>query len=273
LTDGSDGPGSERRNGSLNLSWTTSQAPPKIYLLGPSFAPQVDTSTTRVTNWDYQGRLTDKQVKGILFEVDTGGVTKTLAVQADGSTITTITVNANGQQAVQVSFPQFKGRLLRLWPQDTVPWKLYQFRWIFDEEPLALTRWETQPTNHGQAGYQTVLYGHVTLISTGVVTLAITAFQEGGASATSNYSIPSTGGAKQTIFVPFNGTKGILFKYLFTSVAPHTLYREESSVQIIPWGYPTSIQVKPFGDDDIDGSRDMRDAGLVSARSGGAGGV
>jgi hypothetical protein len=69
--------------------------------------------------------------------------------------------------------------------------------------------------------------------------------------------------------VPFEATKGVLFKYLFTATQAFWLYREESEVKVAPWGYNQTIVVKPFGNDDTDTTRAMTNAALAAGRSGG----
>lgn len=253
------------RNISIDVAWTSSEVSPVIYELGVSYIPQPDTFTARVTDWDSQGRLNDKYVKGVLIEFDTGGVNKLLRVQADGVTQTTLTVNASGRQVRQYAFPQFRGRILRLNPNDVVAAKIYNFRWIFDDEPLGLTRFETQERDHGITGDHSLLWANISISSTAQVTLTITTYRQDGTSVANVYTLASTGGVKQKLFVPFNANKGVLHKYLFVSEISFWLYREESNVMVIPWGGNVR-EAHPFGNDDIDLVRQMQDAAMTSQR-------
>ena len=253
----------QARNIALEFSWTTTTAPPTIFKFGPSYTPQADTSTQRYTNWDSQGGLSDKYVKGILIEFDTGGVDKILDLQADGASAQTITVNANGRLIKQYSFNQFRGRLLRIAPQDETTWQVYQYRWIFDDEPLALTHWETQFVDNGIPVQQTPLWSNVSLNSTADVTLTLVAMRQDGTSNTKTYTIPSTSGAKVSRFVPFQPQKGYQFKYSFDSSQPFWLYREESTVMVQPWGAAQYAPTHPFGTDDLDKVRQTQEAGLA----------
>ena len=254
------------RNLTLDISWTTSGSPPVIWNGGPSYAVQPHTTETRVTNWDTQGALANKKVKGIKIEANTFGVAKQINLQADGSTFQTITMQTSDRQVKEFSFPQQEGRVLRMRPGDTVDWILYQLRWIFDEEPQFLTRWETQETSNGIEGWQYPLYGHVAIRSTDVVTLTIISFDQSGGSITNAYPIASTGGAKQKLFIGFSVQKGIMFKYTVTSPTAFYLYREETEFWMMPWGGGRSRVIHPFGDDDLDSPRAMRDAALTAAR-------
>jgi hypothetical protein len=232
------------RNISIDLAWSSTTGGATVYSGGPSYTPQPDTATTRVT---------DKYVKGVVLEVDTFGVAKEVNVQADGATATTISVTASGRQLIQFSFSQFQGRILRLNPADTNPWILYSFQWIFDNEPLSLARWETQILNHDIPGQQTLTHSYLTVRNTATVNIEITTYRYDASTVVKNYSITTTGG-KRLVFVPFEATAGVMFKYVFTSSAPFWLYRAESSVFIVPWG-GDGVERKPFGDDDTDTTR------------------
>lgn len=257
------------RNISIEISWSSATNAPKILHGGPSYVLQPEITQQRATEWDSQGRLTDKYVKGVYLECDTGGVTKTVDIQADGVTQATISVNANGRKSLQFSFPQFLGRLLRIKPTDTNGWMYYQHRWIFDEEPAQLARWETQQLDHGIPGWKTPIYAYITLKSNADVTLTVTCYNQLGVGVDQTYTIPNTAGLVTPAHVPFNATKGTMYKYLFTSSAPFWLYREESVLYIQPSNGADLIPAQPFGDADLDGVRGMPDAGANSNRSGG----
>lgn len=257
------------RNASFDISWTTSAVPPSIWQGGPAYTPQPHTVETRATNWDHQGALGAKLVKGIKLEVNTFGQNKELNLQADGTTFATILVNTPDRRVVEYAFPQASGRILRVSPADSVDYMLYTYRWIFDQEPQFLTRWETQEQGHGIDGWHYPLYAHLTLRSTAAVTLTISALREDGTSTALSYQVPSTGGAKLKQFVPLQMQKGILFKYLFTSSVAFMLYQEESYVEVQPWGAQASHVAHPFGNDDLSEARSMRDAALTAARPNG----
>lgn len=258
------------RNISFEFSWSSSTGRPVLFKIGPSFTPQPDTSTLRVTNWDPQGRLSDKYVKGIVIDADTNGVAKSINIQADGVTAATISVNHNGRRSQMYSFPQFLGRLLRFSPADSNPWKLYAHQWIFDEEPLALDRWETQEINHGIPTFQYPLFCYLTYKATAEVTCTVTAYDQDGDSTTEVYTFAATGGVKRQAFWQFRAQQGVLWKWVFTSSARFWLYKSESPLTVKPWVGDAQV-VQPFGDDNLDGVRGLRDAGLGASRSGGGG--
>lgn len=131
-----------------------------------------------------------------------------------------------------------------------------------------MIRWETQDVDHGLAGEHMLFSAQVTLKSTTDVTLNVKAYNNAGVLVSStNYTVPSTGGAKQKLYVEFQAFKGVLWKYTFTPadlVTPFSLYREESSVLVLPWGAVTPIARQPFGSDDLDKVRQMGSASGIA---------
>jgi len=234
----------------------------------------LDAEPSEQANWNQNftisGTLADKAVKGVLLECDTFGEDKSVEIQIDGTTHTTLTVNTDGRKVVQFSFAQGIGRVLRLLPVDDHPGRLYSIQWIFDTEPLKLDRWETQPITHGIPTWQIPVEAQLTLKSTALVVLTLTTYLQSSTTITKTYYIPSTAGEKRKLFVPFEATKGVMFKYLFTSAEPFYLFREESSVRVQPWGSQAPVTVHPFGNDDLDPSRGMGVASLQAATPGGS---
>jgi hypothetical protein len=204
-----------------------------------------------------------------VLECDTFGSTKLVDVYADGSYQTQLSVSASGQQVRQFSFAQFKGRVLRLVPADEVRWILYRHSWIFDEEPLSLTRWESQELTLGAVGWKTPIFGHITILSTADVTMQVTAYRQDGTSVAKTLTLASTGGTKQSLFKGFEAVKGVLYKFVFTSSAAFHLYREETILWVHNWTTNQDYEIKPFGNDDLDLVRSMQDASLTAARGGG----
>lgn len=244
----------------------TDSNPYELYNYAWVTTPEPSEQANLNGQFENAGTLADKYVKGVLVEIDTFGTNKTLAVQIDGTTHTTLTANANGRQVLQFSFAQGLGRVLRLIATDTNPGRMYSYQWVYDTEPLALSRWETQQITHGIDTWQVPTYAYVTLKSNTTVTYALTSYYQNGSSVTKTYTIASTGGSKKQVFLPFEATKGVLFRHELTSASPFWLYRQESKVAISPWGAQESVEVKPWGDDDLDHPiRPMGNAALSAA--------
>lgn len=259
------------RNVSIGVTWAgINGSPPILYELGPSFILQPDETITRVSDWTDLGRGSDKWFKGLIIECDTSNQTKTVAVQLDGATVNTQVITASGRKVIELAFTRTRGRLIRLKPTDTNPWLVYSWHWIFDEEPFKLTRWETQELDHGIKGWQVPIYAFITLECIDTVSFNLYVANQTGVITAYLYTIPATGiGVKAKVYVPFEAAKGVTFRYLFISNSDFYLYREESYVCIRPWGTSGTLEVKPFGTDDLDGVRGLRDAGTNAARSGG----
>lgn len=237
----------------------------------------MDPEPSEQANWNQNfsiyGTRSDKYLKAIIFECDTFGANKQVQVEVDGTVVETLTINSTGRSVVQTALSnQQLGRVWRMFPVDSNPARLYSAQPVFDEEPLKLNRWETQETNHGLPGWFQLLWAHVTLKCTAdvVVTITFVANQETGARVVKTYTIPHTSGAKVRRFVSFEAGKGVLVKYLLTSAVPFWLYREETVVQVQPWGSGEAASVQPFGDDDLDPTRPMKSASLAAAAPGGA---
>jgi len=237
------------------------------------FRWHLEAEPSEQTNWNQnfttQAALYDKYLKAVVFECDTFGEDKTVTIECDGVVVETLTINADGRKVVQKAFPQHLGRVFRVYPTDDNPSRLYSVQFVFDGEPFALDRWETQEITHGMSGWSYATYGNITLKSTADVTLSVTAFNQLGVATTKTYVIPSTAGVKVKTFVPFEAMKGILHKYLLTCSVPFTLYQEETTVFIREWGTNQTALMHPFGDSDQDPTRNMFNAALAAARPGG----
>lgn len=229
------------------------------------------------SNWTSFGTLADKWLKGVLIEADTFNVAKTVVLDADQSlaavSLGNLTFNGRGVQ--QLSFAKVRGRLWRLRATDANEGKLFKWQPIFDEEPLALTRWESQERPHqGLDGkWQKPLEAFISLRSSGTVTLTVTTYGANGTTMdTSNYTIATTGGAKQKVRVPFNPAKGLLFVYVLTASAAFWLYREESEVLVEDWatGRGAWVPLLP-SNDDRDTPRVMGDSISAAQTPGGVG--
>lgn len=231
------------------------------------------------SNWNSPytilGTQADKYLKGIVFEVDCFALDKTVSVEADGVVVDTLTIPAtNGRKVVQLSLTngQQLGRVWRIIPTDFNPSRLYSLRPIFDEEPFALTAWNTQLIDHGFDGYHYLVDAMITLKSNDAVTLTLVGQynQSSGASFTDTYTIPSTAGVKQKVFLPFEARKAVLYQYFLDADSPFWLYREESYVRVQDWQGGGLRQAHVFGNDDLDPTRGMTNATLAAARSGGS---
>jgi hypothetical protein len=243
------------------IEWLTDPEPPRI----PGWN----------TNWENFGSYADKWLKGYLLEADTFNVAKTVVIDIDQAlAVQSNALTFNGRGIQQIAFAKQRGRLFRLRATDANYGKFYRWQPIFDEEPLALTRWESEerPFPGMEGRWQKPIEAFVTLRSSAQVDWQIITYGEPGAALnTSTYAIPSTGGVKMKRSVNFNATKGVLFAHLFTSASPFWLYREESEVRVEDWESGDDKWVPLFlANDDLDPARTMGNAVVAASTPGGA---
>lgn len=140
--------GSESRNMGIDFQWTTQFTPPIVYLWIPSASPKPEDSQRRVVDW-HEILGDDAYVIGIRLWVDTRddnqiAQTKTVQVWADQAfTGNTLTILSNGEQKLEFSWPQFKGKLGRLVPTDSARWRVTKWEWIAEPEPFDVSKWDT----------------------------------------------------------------------------------------------------------------------------------
>ena len=122
---------------------------------------------------------------------------------------------------------------VRIEPQDQLPWRFFDARWIAEQTPEMAETWQTQFTTHGQLGFMHVRQVSIMYAATQPVTLTISVYD---GTAPAPIALPATGSAvKKIVFVPtFN--KGQLYAYKFSSAAPFQVYQERSETLIGRWG-------------------------------------
>jgi hypothetical protein len=249
-------------------------ATPELFYGGISVVPFPELGTTRLLTWGTWGSLSDKYLKGILFEIDTFGQPIVVQVEADGVVVQTLTLQTSRRAVQNLTFPQVLGREFRVTPTTDLPSQVYTILPIFDEEPYALARWETQllDFNLPGAGWGHVLSADLCYRSTAAATLTLTAYTATGTLlSTLTKPLPSTSGAKQKRYFPFPANKGVLYKFVFqvdAGTPTLTLYQEESRLRVQQWA-GQEIHLKTFGNDDTDATRNMSNAVISAERAGG----
>jgi hypothetical protein len=97
-----------------------------------------ESTKKRATDWTDADHFGRKNFRGIVIEADTSGSERTVLIQKDGDTSTpaaTLTVNHTGQLEKPYAFTPFEAHEVRLIPTDENAWKLFKWRWIFDQYP------------------------------------------------------------------------------------------------------------------------------------------
>lgn len=159
-----DGP-QKARNLSIELTWAGSAAgSPIIEFVGAAVQPQPNVTMNRVTAWDTPA-VGESYLYGMWMDVDTGNSPRTVHVETDlnGSvtSIATLTVNPlglTGRHKWWFSWPVVKANMIRLRPDDScVPWELYKYDWLQQQEPPRIAGWDTNYENL-QDAYLTGVY-------------------------------------------------------------------------------------------------------------------
>ena len=147
----------------MDYSWQTSSSSAlinQLYLWNPASIIKPADSVKRIEDWhEFINGGDDAYVTGIRIWCDTtsstaGTTVRQLQIWADETnTGNTITVTASGEQKLEFSWPQFKGKLGRLVPIDSAGiWKVFKWEWIATAEPLLIQGWDTNWQNAIQSG-------------------------------------------------------------------------------------------------------------------------
>jgi len=182
------------------------------------------------TQWEAPVVGHDVFVYGCEFECDTTNVAKSIIFERDGGTnIDTQNITANGRTKVRVTWAGVIASTLRFRSIDSVDANLYAYRWLYYPEPPLLKRWETTESGYGANAWFHERDIFVCLRSNEAVTLTVTV--DGTAT---NYTIASTGGARQKIRVPLKANSGVLFKKTIVSTTGCRIYNEDCVVYAKP---------------------------------------
>ena len=125
----------------LEVIWLTNNATAvKVYGWNPSYVEKNERIESRFTDWTDAGTPGDKRVMGFMIDADTYGVDKIIQLQYDGGTLgQSVTINHNGQRRKSYAvIAPFNAKLLRISPQDEVPWYLEDLDWITEPVPELL---------------------------------------------------------------------------------------------------------------------------------------
>jgi hypothetical protein len=130
------------------------------------------------------------------------------------------------------------------WAADDTPPILYGYELLYRPDAVQLEKWSVTGVSHGLVGWQIARSAYITLRSNGTTMLTVTTN-----GIVNQYTLPSTGGLKQKLFVPFQPTKGKIFDYQLETVSAtyFRLYNDMCEVHVKPWintlGYD---RVNPF---------------------------
>lgn len=223
--------------------------------------------------------LIHKEFGFLVFDVDPAGATVTFKIYKDrGATlIDPSSLGYTGQTSsatrtrLFINLADTFSEDLQIdvtWSSSTVAPILYGYELFYRSDVPQMNRWSLTGTTHGILGWQILRSGYFTLRSDGTVILAITYDTNTG--SVYSYTLPTTGGSKVKIFMPFDALKGKSWSYsLALGTATYfRFYPEESEIHVKPWISSFGYQaVNPF----IAGST-MQDVTQGSSQVGSGGG-
>lgn len=86
------------------------------------------------SNYEQTGDLQERWLTALYMEADTEGAAKPVDIVADGKIIHQSAINSNGRGPVKISIPPTRCVLMKF-TSNSVPGRLYRYKWIFSDEP------------------------------------------------------------------------------------------------------------------------------------------
>lgn len=215
-------------------NFSTQAAPTMLSSWQPSYLDKPETIADRDTDWDGGPAV---YYQGFILQCDTFNAVKGLRVRdSDALALHPFTpaVQHNGESIKAYSFvTPFIAHQVRIEPTDSIPWRMFDVKWVTEPTPEVAENWQTQGTAHGLTGYQHVKQVSVAYASTTPVTLTVTSYD--GMSPIP-VVLPSTGGAYRKTTVILSANKGMLFFYQLSATAPFQLFVPDIEVLVGQWG-------------------------------------
>jgi len=255
IEDLASGNGVQARNIILNLSWNGQAS---LFGWEPSWLPRPEDSALRATDMDDLGYDGAKFVQGIVIEADTSNVVKSILIQADTGVngimatqtgaLTTIQHNGRSEQAYSFATP-FIAHLVRILGNDSDPWKLFKWRWVFEPSPELVTDWITQPTTLDGEGFMHIREVQIAHISTANLTFSIITDDGTNAPITDTYTINHGNGVYKKTYIVTRDRKFKSVTFKLVSAAGFRVFQKDIEVRFRSWGQSGGYNiVKPFGD-------------------------
>lgn len=208
----------------------------------------------RTGSFDQGVPLNLKEYANVAVDIDPGGatvahpVTITPYVNANAIPEAAVTVTGSGRQRVPIPLGDVYALNLSLdfsWNVESVDQIqpiLYQTDIEYRREPSAQKHWEVPPTSFGLQGWGHIRDLYVTLRSTASVTLTVNT----DTFASQTFTLASTGGAKQKIYVPMTAAKFKVVQIALDSASEFRLYSEDSEVRVKQWVTKLGYQTVPL---------------------------
>jgi len=193
-----------------------------------------------------QGRpLNLKEYLNIVLDIDPGGATSASPVVitplVNGETITEaqLKVTGSGRQRIPLPLNQAGVEVYAYNIEFDFAWQAtaaikpiaYQYEILYRHEPAEVTHWELPQNGFGIPGWFHIRDVYVVLRSNATVTFTVTPLN----GTPQVFSIPSTGGAKQTIYIQLASSKANSYAFALDSTVPFRVYSEDCEVRVKPW--------------------------------------
>lgn len=202
--------------------------------------------TARTGGSDMEIPETLKEFGNVIIDADVGGGTLTVTPYFDEVAGTPSILTGTGRQRYPVSLGDTYGYFAQIqfsW-SSTDNIKIYNIEYLFRVDQEVLVHWETPESALGLNGWLHLRDGYFALRSTSDIALQVVI---DGVSYP--YTIPSTGGNLQKVYMKFNPVKGKMYRFILnaTGSGAFRLYGVDTQLNIKPWNTNVGYQaVKPF---------------------------
>jgi hypothetical protein len=134
---------------------------------------------------------------------------------------------------------------MRLTPAaDNVPYRVYNLQWVYEPYPEQCMNWVSEPTAHGQVGWQHVREMNVAHRSTADLTLVLTP----DTGPAMSFVVPNSNNLVTKTKVTITVNKFKVMQYALFSTLPFYPFLNDMEVKLGLWGRTTPYQIiKPFG--------------------------
>lgn len=186
------------------------------------------------TEWDDLGYIGDKRLRQLQIEVDTKGANVSVAVQVDGATAQTLTVNTTSRKIVPFSLSaDIIGKMTRLIMTGSSPgFRYYTHQFEFQRDPLQMSRYDTIELDFGYTRMKVLRRVWVAASTPATVTMEILTDRISRYTTTFTMAAGADWGKQELILPP--GLKGMLFRFVFTSAQQFKIFLDQSDVEWKP---------------------------------------
>ena len=212
------------------------------------------TASLRTGSHDQGQPLNTKQYGVLLVDCDPGDATVIVTpfINGEDSSLAPTNLTGLGRQIFTIDLLETEARNISFdfsWVKTSAQTPiLFQYEILYFMLPVATEHWASDETSFGLQGWLHLRDLYVTIRSTADVTLTLN-FD----GTTQTYTIASTGGVRQKVYVQLAPNKGKLYKFEFNSSAAFNLFEGSSEIRVKQWLTSLGYQTLPaFGGEQLD---------------------